>query len=303
MNSPRVSVCVVTFNHEKYIRECLQSIVDQEADFYFEVIVGDDFSQDGTREIILEFQNKYPEIIKPILRDSNIGVVGNYMDIHSKASGEYVSHVDGDDFLLPGKLQKQVDKFNSDSSLNILWHRMLLSNTEKSIQTPHPRGDSPFVNKKLTRRDLMLYGSVGSHSSMMYRKKYFSLRYKNFPTLDWLIAVDVISDGFGLVMPEILGTYRVHSGGVSGGASSNKKMRNLFTNCQLEAINRFPEFKTEVSARSFMLMIMDMVAMNGFFINSFKVFIKAMKFPKISLILDILKFYKYTKLPKDFKKL
>jgi cellulose synthase/poly-beta-1,6-N-acetylglucosamine synthase-like glycosyltransferase len=71
--APKVSVCVVTYNQEKYIGQCLQSVVDQETDFDFEVLVADDCSTDGTRLILHEFANKYPGIVKPILSEVNVG--------------------------------------------------------------------------------------------------------------------------------------------------------------------------------------------------------------------------------------
>ena len=72
---PKVSVCVVTYNQEKYIRQCLQSIVDQETDFDFEVIVSDDCSMDGTCAIVQEFVEKYPGMVKPIFHDRNMGAL------------------------------------------------------------------------------------------------------------------------------------------------------------------------------------------------------------------------------------
>lgn len=71
--APKVSVCVVTYNQEKYIHECLQSLVDQETDFEFEVIVGDDGSTDGTRAVVVDFARKYPKIVKPLLHEKNNG--------------------------------------------------------------------------------------------------------------------------------------------------------------------------------------------------------------------------------------
>ncbi|MGW8422514.1 MULTISPECIES: glycosyltransferase family 2 protein [Comamonas] len=297
----KLSICIVTFNHEKFIYECLDSVVKQEVNFSFEVIVADDFSQDKTREIIVDFQKKYPKIIKPIFRKENIGSVHNYMDAHSKAVGEYIAHVDGDDFLLPSKLQLQVDRFDSDPSLNIVWHRMMFFNAERNIKVPHPDVKSPFIDRKFSRRDLMLYGTVGSHSSMMYRKENFSLRYKDFAALDWLIAVDVIGDGYGIVMPEVLGAYRVHAHGMSGGASANYKIRELFCNCQLEAIKRFPEFKSEIAARAFVLMLADLKSKKWFFTKSLKVLLKSMRIPRIDFIFEIINFYNFSKLPSEFK--
>ena len=97
---PKVSVCVVTYNQKKYIRQCLQSIVDQEADFDFEVIVGDDCSEDGTREIVQEFVERYPGLVKAVLHEKNVGIVVNYRSVHDLARGEYIAHCDGDDLWL-----------------------------------------------------------------------------------------------------------------------------------------------------------------------------------------------------------
>lgn len=105
---PKVSVCVVTFNHEKYIRRCLQSIVDQEVYFEFEVIVGEDCSTDGTREILREFSAHYPALIKLIYNETNLGAYRNYITTHAAARGIYVAHCDGDDFWYQGKLAYQV---------------------------------------------------------------------------------------------------------------------------------------------------------------------------------------------------
>lgn len=108
-NSPKVSVCVITYNQEKYLHRCLQSIVDQETDFEFEVIVGDDCSTDGTPMILREFAARYPELIKPIYNENNLGYYKNYALVHAEAQAAYVAHCDGDDFWYPGKLKDQVD--------------------------------------------------------------------------------------------------------------------------------------------------------------------------------------------------
>lgn len=70
---PKLSVCVITYNQKEYIRQCLQSIVDQETDFDFEVIVGDDCSTDGTRAIVQEFARRYPKVVKPIFSEEYWG--------------------------------------------------------------------------------------------------------------------------------------------------------------------------------------------------------------------------------------
>ena len=295
----KVSVCVVTYNHEKYIHQCLQSLVEQKTNFVFEVIVGDDFSTDGTMDIIEHFAINFPEIVKPIYRIKNIGAVANYMDTHKSAKGDFVAHMDGDDYALPGKLQMQADIFDSEMGINILWHRMQFFN--KYIQLAHPNLNSPFVNVNIYRSDLMLYGSYGSHSSMMYRRKNFSLRYENFQALDWLLSVDFIGDGAGLMMPEVLGAYRIHPGGVSNGAKANYKIRDFFCNCQLELLKRFPEYRSEVAVRAFFVAMLDLISLRSYFVKSLFVFFKARKIPKIRNIKKLIDFYKHSKLPSEFR--
>ena len=122
---PKVSVCVITYNHENYIRKCLQSIVDQITEFDFEVIIGEDCSTDGTKAIVEEFTNKYPHIIIPIFQKKNIDSgVKNLLDVYAKATGLYIAHIDGDDYMLPGKLQAQAALLDDNMHCVAVWHRV-----------------------------------------------------------------------------------------------------------------------------------------------------------------------------------
>lgn len=110
MGNKKVSIVVATYNQEKYIRKTLESIVSQKTNFEFEAIVGDDCSTDGNAEIIKEFAEKYPEIIIPVIRESNLGMERNTLDIMMRAQGEYIAFIEGDDYWLDeNKLQKQAD--------------------------------------------------------------------------------------------------------------------------------------------------------------------------------------------------
>lgn len=119
-----VSICCITYNHAKYIRQCLDGFLNQQCDFEFEVLIHDDASTDGTVEIIREYEVKFPDIIKPIFQEQNqysLGVRGmNYAYNFPRAKGDYVALCEGDDYWIdPLKLQKQIDfmKSNSDCSL------------------------------------------------------------------------------------------------------------------------------------------------------------------------------------------
>ncbi|MCR4792394.1 MAG: glycosyltransferase [Lachnospiraceae bacterium] len=107
---PKVSVIVATYNHENYIAQTLESIVKQKCDFTFEAIVGDDASKDKTAKVVSEYAEKYPDIIKPVLRKKNLGSFRNILDLYKRAKGDYVAMLEGDDYwIAEDKLQMQVD--------------------------------------------------------------------------------------------------------------------------------------------------------------------------------------------------
>ena len=108
-----VTIRCITYNHEPYIRQCLEGFVMQKTNFRFEAIVHDDASTDGTATIIREYAEKYPDIIKPIYETENQyskhdGSLRRIMDAHTH--GKYIAMCEGDDYWIdPYKLQKQVD--------------------------------------------------------------------------------------------------------------------------------------------------------------------------------------------------
>lgn len=103
-----LSIIITTYNHEKYITQTLESILPQIIGINVEVLIGDDCSVDNTQAIIREYQKKHPYIIKPIFRSENLGLISNYFDLLSRCQGELIMQCAGDDYWLPGKVQKQV---------------------------------------------------------------------------------------------------------------------------------------------------------------------------------------------------
>lgn len=117
----KVSVCVITYNQEEYIAECLQSLVDQETDFPFEIIVSDDCSTDRTREIIDVYVAKYPNLIKKCYQEVNVGACENIVSTYMKASGEYIAICEGDDFWTSKlKLAKQCELLDRDPTVGLV---------------------------------------------------------------------------------------------------------------------------------------------------------------------------------------
>ncbi|VGO21292.1 glycosyltransferase [Pontiella sulfatireligans] len=124
-----VSVCLITYNHAPYIRECLDSLLFQETNFPYEICVGEDESTDGTREICIKYAEKYPDRINLILRsqsedgrDAYLSQgVYNYIETTKACSGKYLALCDGDDaWIDPLKLQKQFDVMEANPSVSLV---------------------------------------------------------------------------------------------------------------------------------------------------------------------------------------
>ncbi len=123
-----VSICSITYNHAPYIRQCLDSMLMQQTNFDYEIIINDDCSTDGTTEIIKEYESKYPHIIKPIYHDENQyskGVRGMFAKfVYPQAQGKYIAICEGDDYWTdPLKLQKQVDFLESHPDYTMCFTR------------------------------------------------------------------------------------------------------------------------------------------------------------------------------------
>ena len=126
--TPLVSVCTLAYNHEPYIRECLDGILMQKTNFAFELLIHDDASTDGTADIIREYEAKYPDIIKPIYQTENQyskGVKINATIQFPRAKGKYIALCEGDDYWTdPLKLQKQVDFMEANPNCSLCCHHM-----------------------------------------------------------------------------------------------------------------------------------------------------------------------------------
>ena len=122
------SVEVTTYNQREYIAQTLQSIIDQNHNYKYEILVSDDCSTDGTQEIIKDFYKKYPEIIKPVYNEKNLGAMPNYYATIMRAKGKYLMGCAGDDYWLPGKVEKQIEFMENNKSFAVCYGKAKLYN-------------------------------------------------------------------------------------------------------------------------------------------------------------------------------
>lgn len=149
IQNPLISVFIITYNQEQTIAQTIESILMQEGDFSLELIIGEDASKDKTRQICIEYQQRYPELIKLLLQDTNQGLVKNYIDTLLLCRGKYIALCAGDDYWIDkAKLAKQVSFFDNNPGFGVVstnGYRLLVkSNTLiKGIPplNPVPGGD------------------------------------------------------------------------------------------------------------------------------------------------------------------
>ena len=125
----KVSVLTITYNHEKYIAQAIESVLIQEVNFDYELVIGEDCSTDKTREIVIDYQRKYPHKIRLLLNEKNLGMHRNFAQTYHACRGQYIAVLEGDDFWTsPHKLQKQVDFLDNNPDFAICFHNMQVIN-------------------------------------------------------------------------------------------------------------------------------------------------------------------------------
>lgn len=163
--APVVSICVTTYRHAPFIRRCMESVLTQLFDGDLELLVGDDGSTDGTREIIAEFAARDPRVV-PVFHQHNLGPTGNLESLVSRAKGKYaIAHLDGDDAWEPGKLLIQL-------ALLAQLPEVVAVYTNAKVVTPDDRPLGVFnahAPARINLTELLRRGNFLNHSSLLYR--------------------------------------------------------------------------------------------------------------------------------------
>jgi glycosyltransferase involved in cell wall biosynthesis len=142
----KLSVMIVTYNHERFIAQALTSVLSQRVNFDYEVVVGEDCSTDGTRAILMDFYRRFPDRIVPLLQSRNIGAMRNAEATFAACRGQYLALLEGDDYwTCEDKLQKQVDFLDAHADYAICCSRAKVANEgETSSGTLRAQSGSIF---------------------------------------------------------------------------------------------------------------------------------------------------------------
>ena len=277
-----VSICCITYNHEDYIRQCLDGFLIQETSFQFEILIHDDASTDKTSEIIREYELKYPEIIKPIYQTVNQyskGVRPINKFNFERARGKYIALCEGDDYWTdPLKLQKQVDFLEENEDCSLCFH------ASKSIRNNDPNDyiiKRPQVMPNNFKFDINVAikesGGFMATNSMLFHTRYIRQVMPEWvkiaPVGDAPLMLLLAINGKMGYIDDIMSAYRIMSSKTSWSAGmlkfENRKKHYLGSRKMWNSFNEDTEFLYNkiVSKRK-------RLETKEFLIGSIKLFIK-----------------------------
>ncbi len=255
-NDIMVSICCMTFNHEPYIRKCLDGFVAQKTNFAYEVLIHDDASTDKTVDIIREYENKYPDIIKPIYQKTNQysqGIHINNVFQYSRANGKYLAYCEGDDFWTDEyKLQKQFDFLELHSDCTICTHAV--QGIDAKTNQPTVKYPPCDVNEIIAAQDYIKLrvdkGYLFQTSSYFLRRDCLNEYIDIAPEFERVAKVGdeprllffVTRGNLGFIN-EVMSCYRTNSIG-SWSSQNTKKNPERLLNNSVNITNMFISFNS-----------------------------------------------------------
>lgn len=212
----KLSIIMLVYNHERFIAQALESVLMQKTDFEYELIIGEDCSSDGSREIIRSYEKRFEGKMKPLYRDKNLGMAGNLMDCLMRCTGQYIAVLEGDDFWTDDqKLQKQAAFLDEHPEYVMVVHNWnIVSGSGAFIE----KGSNSREFKKFGKEDLQRYGLPAQTSTIFVRniagdlkekykktiKKYFWIPPDRWASLLLLLYGEIA------FLPDVMSSYRYY---------------------------------------------------------------------------------------------
>lgn len=264
---PLVSVSITTYNHEKYIEQCIRSVISQNVNFKYEIIVGNDASTDKTLEICQKLQNEIGRIIKIINHKKNIGLRQNNKSVWTTCKGKYIAYLEGDDFWTSdNKLQSLVNFLEKNEEYSAAYHQVQLMHNESSKDFLMPNSS---IEKDLSFIQNLAKWEVGT-CSLVYRNFFIDEKHINL-TKKFLAEEIFWSDrplmafisflGPFKYIPQCMGVWRQHETNMtkignlismySAGGLAYKKMYPIFPKYKIQLSEQVIRWYLKASREAF----------------------------------------------------
>jgi glycosyltransferase involved in cell wall biosynthesis len=240
-----VSVCIFTYNHEKYIRKCIESVLMQKTNFRFEIVLGEDYSTDRTKEICLDYATIFPEKIRVLDRGKNIGMCENIFGSMKMCKGDYIAILDGDDYWIdPLKLQKQYDFLEKEKEKNLVFHQSLkLNEVTNDLELFVKEIKESYKFEEILDKWLMATGSMFFRSTAMIYPDFLVHSHNFDLTIQMLVNREGNDIGY---INEIMSVYRINQGSNTNNPDYDymntwKRLRILYTDFNVFTKGKYNE--------------------------------------------------------------
>lgn len=215
----KVSVAMITYNHEAFVAQAIESVLVQQTDFVVELVIGEDCSTDGTRDIVADYARKYPERIRPLLHDHNLGLMGknNLVAVYQACRGEYIAFLEGDDYWTdPHKLHKQVDFLDDHPDYVLCFHDTMIINEHGNLLETSVL---PATSKQDLPGDALIRASLIPTLTACFRNVLsFPPEYYKVLNADTFIYSMLGQHGGAGYLGNVIepAAHRIHPGGIWG---------------------------------------------------------------------------------------
>lgn len=251
-SQPLVSIACLTFNHEKYIKEALDSFLMQKTSFEFEIVIGDGGSWDNNRQIILDYKNKYPEKIIPVFPEQDPGIPETYNLIFDNCRGKYIATCEGDDYWTDkNKLQEQINFLEKNPDFSICHHNVLIMDNETG------KISKKYVPlKEVTDIIDLAYHNHLFTPACVFRNNNVRLpsELNNLPIADYPLHLFNAKYGRIKYFRNCMAVYRVHKQGVWNGETLINNFSNALKVYEFLVKQDFPDQVIQIFKQSILFL-------------------------------------------------
>src|SRR5579871_5590105 len=211
----KVSVLMLAYNHRKFIERAIDSVLDQETTFPYELIIRDDGSSDGTPQLVSRYQAEHPAMVRVLPTERRLGMMQNLREVYRACEGEYISPLDGDDFWsCPLRLQRTVDFLDSHPQCSMCFHNALVIDEDgnyfaKSFCSPEQKEISGLV-------DILVENFIPTSAGLYRHARFlqgFMPTYGDLLIADWPVNISYARLGLIGYLPQTMSVYTKHAAG------------------------------------------------------------------------------------------
>jgi glycosyltransferase involved in cell wall biosynthesis len=238
-----ISICLITYNQEKFIRQTIESILAQKCSMPYELIIGEDCSKDKTRSTCLEYADRYPGLITVLDNEHNLGMIKNFTRCLEACRGEFIAFIEGDDYWTDDrKLEKQVAFLQANPGYSACFHNVILK-FERTNENAERVFHKDLSKNSFDTEDLLGQWFIPSGSVLF--KNYFEWQLP-----DWFFRCQSGDIAFMLLLSlrgkikyldEVMGVYRIHDNGISSTHNGYEKIIGMIF--LYESFNTYTHFR------------------------------------------------------------